>query len=340
MVIIMLIFIGYWFDWTGFNGYDKVTTAHTISGPNAGTAFKTEEYQPGKTLWDWLQLLIIPAVLAVAALLFNHSTTRTEQKIALDRQRGDLLQIYLDRMSDLLLKEGLGSPGVKPEVRNMAKVRTITILFQLDVRRIGYVFSFLRQSGLMDSKSNDSIVSLIGADLNNINFSQASLNQSNFSGADLTGADFSQASLILANLSNAYLSKAYLSNADLGYTNLREVNFSRANLSRANLKCTNLDGALLSEANLSYTNLSQANLNGAILFQANLAGADLTGAHLRGAELSEANFTRAILTGAELSESDLDGVDLTGAIGINIEKLEKQVMSLKGATMPNGSKHL
>jgi|GEM_PF-5686617 len=34
----------------------------------------------GKTLWDWLQLLIIPLVLAVAALLFNLATTRTEHK--------------------------------------------------------------------------------------------------------------------------------------------------------------------------------------------------------------------------------------------------------------------
>lgn len=56
-----------------------------------------------KTLWDWLQLLIIPLVLAVAALLFNLATTRTEQKIASDKQREDHLQIYLDCISELLL---------------------------------------------------------------------------------------------------------------------------------------------------------------------------------------------------------------------------------------------
>src|SRR5205809_1440020 len=78
VVVIALIIAGYWFDWTGFNGYNKVTTAHTISGTNAATVTKTEEYQPGKALWDWLQLLIIPLVLAVAALLFNLATTRTE----------------------------------------------------------------------------------------------------------------------------------------------------------------------------------------------------------------------------------------------------------------------
>src|SRR5689334_18290705 len=53
-----------------------------------------------KTLWDWLQLLIVPLALAVVALVFQLANTRTEQKIALDNQREDLLQAYLDRMSD------------------------------------------------------------------------------------------------------------------------------------------------------------------------------------------------------------------------------------------------
>src|SRR6266566_3236374 len=153
VVVIVLIIAGYWFDWTGFNGYNKVTIAHTISGTNAGTVTKTEEYQPGKALWDWLQLLFIPLVLAVAALLFNRATTRTEQKIALDKQREDLLQSYLDRMSELLLEKSLAT-SPSDEVRNVARVRTTTILFQLDARRIGYVFAFLREAGLMSTKSN------------------------------------------------------------------------------------------------------------------------------------------------------------------------------------------
>src|SRR2546429_6278993 len=57
----------------------------------------------GKTLWDWLQLLIIPAVLAVGGYAFTYTTSRNEQKNALDSQRETLLQAYLDRMSELLL---------------------------------------------------------------------------------------------------------------------------------------------------------------------------------------------------------------------------------------------
>src|SRR3989442_1618210 len=89
VVVIVLIVAGYKIDWTGFNGYNKVTTAHITQGQNAGTVTRTEEYQPGKALWDWLQLLIIPFALAGAALLFNFATTRTEQKIARERYEND-----------------------------------------------------------------------------------------------------------------------------------------------------------------------------------------------------------------------------------------------------------
>ncbi len=115
-----------------------------------------------KTVWDWLQLLIVPLVLALIALVFQLANSRTErqlakqryeqdQQIALDKQREDLLQTYLDRMSELLLKEGLRSSAVDAEVRNVARVRTITLLFQLDARRIGLVFAFLREAGLMST---------------------------------------------------------------------------------------------------------------------------------------------------------------------------------------------
>jgi uncharacterized protein YjbI with pentapeptide repeats len=250
-IIVALIIMGYRLDWTGFGGYHKVTTTSTISG----TSTRTEEYQPGKALWDWLQLLIIPWVLAVGALLFNLATTRTEQKIASNKQREDLLQAYLDRMSDLLLKEHLRSSAVDAEVRNVAHVRTITILFQLDARRIGYVFAFLREAGLMSTTSNDNVVSLSQADFGTVNWSKADLSKARLSGADLSKADLSKADLSKAIIVEADLSKATLSEADL----------SRADLSRADLSGQDLSNKDLSGATLSGAYLNEATLSGAIL---------------------------------------------------------------------------
>src|SRR5215470_18206464 len=82
VVAIALIIAGYWFDWTGFNGYYQVTTAHTISGPSAGTVVRTEVSQPGKTLWDWLQLVIIPLVLTFGIWWLTRLQQQRDQQLA------------------------------------------------------------------------------------------------------------------------------------------------------------------------------------------------------------------------------------------------------------------
>ena len=234
VVVIVLIIIGYWFDWTGFNGYNQVTIIRTISGINTGTVTRTEEFQPGKVLWDWLQLLIIPVALAVGALLFNFANTRTEQniaaqrykqdqliaaqryeqdkqiaekryeqdqKLALDKQREDLLHIYLDRMSELLLDKQLRTSEPDAQVRNVARVRTITVLFQLDARRIEYVLAFLRDSHLISIDLDKSIVNLSQADFRTINFGGINLSELNLSGTDLSKANLRETNLESADLS-------------------------------------------------------------------------------------------------------------------------------------------
>ena len=189
VILVFLLTVGL-MNGTGFGAYSTVTITSTAHGVT-----KLINYQGGKTLWDWLQLLIVPLALALIAFLFNRTTTHAEQaiaaqrytqdqeiaaqrytqdqQIAVDKQREDLLQTYLDRMSALLLEKELGSSPTDA-VKNVARVRTITILFQLDARRIGYVFAFLREAGLM-SNTSESIVSLKDADLSNINFNQASI---------------------------------------------------------------------------------------------------------------------------------------------------------------------
>src|SRR5256886_15631702 len=91
----------------------------------------------GKTLWDWLQLLIIPAVLAVGGYAFTYTTSRndraatekrtqaereaaerhaqTERDIALDNQREAALKEYFEKMSELLLHGNLrySDPGAE-----------------------------------------------------------------------------------------------------------------------------------------------------------------------------------------------------------------------------------
>src|SRR6266702_7643458 len=264
VVVIVIIFIGYQFDWTGFNGYNKVTITHIISGTNAGTVTKTEEYHPGKSIWDWLQLLgvlAIPVVVGFGAVWFTTRQSKVADAENKDNQRETALQAYIDKMSELLLHENLRNSQPEAEERTIARVRTITILFQLDARRIGYVFAFLRETGLMSNKPNESIVILKDADLKQINLCQANLTEANLSGANLAGANLTEADLSGANLAGAILVEADLSEAILWGANLWHANLRRAILVGADLLKADLSGA-----NLSQTNLSEAkSLKGAIM---------------------------------------------------------------------------
>src|SRR5260370_36550438 len=99
-----------------------------------------------KTLWDWLQLLIIPLALAIIAILFNRSERKNEQRIASDNQQEAALQEYIKEMSELLLHGKLRESQPGDEVRTIARVRTLTILPRLDKGRKNSVLQFLYES--------------------------------------------------------------------------------------------------------------------------------------------------------------------------------------------------
>ena len=249
-----LIFAGYWFDWnwTGFN---------------ASVGPRVQQYQPEKTLWDWLQLLIIPAGLTLFAFWYNRKQQQaTEQRAqiesdrALEFQRQTTLQTYIDRMSELLLEKDMDTIKQDTKLLAVMRARTLTALVVLDASRKTSVFEFLYSTGLIH------VVYLAEAD-----FSGASMN-----GANLREIKFRKVNLSGANLRSITLAKADLMNADL----------SGANLSRSDLFETELTGA----------NLSGADLSDAILDRANLNGADLRGATYTNEQLGKVAYREKLKT--------------------------------------------
>jgi uncharacterized protein YjbI with pentapeptide repeats len=216
-------------------------------------------YQPAKTVWDWLQLLVVPLVLAGAALWFNARQSRTEQQINLkqnalerelaqDQQRETALQSYLDRMAEMLLKEHLRTSQEGDEVRQIARVRTLTILRALDARRNAIVLRFLQEAGLREEEqpivdlrhSALREVAFQGASLMSLNFKEFNLREANLSGAILHGAVLSGADMHQADLSGAILRDAVLSKANLSGANLSDADLSGANLSDATITAEQL----------------------------------------------------------------------------------------------------
>ena len=338
-IAIILIVVEITFYGTGFNGYTIITTSKTTSGAVSPPITTTTVYQPGKTLWDWLQLLFIPVVLAVAGFWFNHrerkaaelrvenerkaaelrteaerkieeQRTKTERDIAEDNQREAALQSYINEMSELLLEKKLRESTVTDEVRIIARVRTLTVLPRLDGKRKRNLLLFLLDAGLIDRKSQ--IIDVSDADL---------------SKADLSESRLWRDKWIIDSLNNS--KSITTANADLSGVNLRNANLNGADLSDIKLGVEiELEYHMLAStgaiiADLSEAKLIKANLSRAVLIGVNLHGADLSEANLDGAKLQYANLSEANMHGADLSidtfiQSSDEPEDIITWIGANL----------------------
>jgi hypothetical protein len=198
-------------------------------------------YAYGITLWDWLKLLIIPAVIAGGGIWFNQQQRERELEVAAQRAQDDTLQAYLDQMGQLMLLEEGDPVATKPkplrksavgdEVRVLARARTLTVLRRLGPERKRSVLDFLYEANLIQHQH---IIVLGSPDIE-------------YSAADLSGADLRGAVLRSANLSGQ-TSGANLSGADLRGADLSQATLSHATLKDADLRGADLRGASLEDA--------------------------------------------------------------------------------------------
>ena len=257
-----------------------------------------------KTLWDWMELLIVPAALAIAALVFTKRQTETElllaerravtdRQLAADRTQEEALHAFLDRITQLILEHKLGRTKPDSSLQAIAEARTLTTLRRLSPERQGLAIRFLSASHLLTVPQGgaEGIIRLVGSDL---------------SGITLQGA--------------------WLLGADLGETVLRG----------AELQQTVLKGAMLFGADLSLADLRRAVLQNARLDTAKLVDANLEGAFLQGANVALADFTRANVAGADFTNANMLGTNFTGS-NITREQLNAAA-DIRGVTMPDGSK--
>jgi uncharacterized protein YjbI with pentapeptide repeats len=192
-------------------------------------------YPYGITLWDWANLLIVPAVIAAGGAWFNQQQRKREMALAEQRAQDEALQAYLDQMSTLVLEKDLHNPDPddvfkigavnlnKAEI--LARARTVTVLRSLDPNRKAQVLQFLVEAALVQNlpERGRPVIRLVGADLQEAPLGSYDLHVINLDGADLSNAD----------LHNANLSNATLAWADLKGTDLNLANLSGANLSEA-----------------------------------------------------------------------------------------------------------
>jgi uncharacterized protein YjbI with pentapeptide repeats len=284
----------------------------------------------GKTLWDWLQLLIVPLALAVIGFVFSiqqdnrqhaieakraqqaqqleDQRAQAEQEIQAKRTEQATLQTYLNQLGTLLLDRNLREADENSDVRRLARGRTLVVFDAISAFRQVRALRFLYEADLIQAMPDEQPV--------------ISLDNTSLPDIELPGRAFLRG----AHLQQANLSGANLRHADLRYTYLPRAELQHTDLEGADLEGADLEGAFLNSANLSEANLVDADLSRAEKNQSE-----------RGANLSNANLSGTNLKGANLSSAYLSGTNLKGA-NVTDEQLA-ECESLEGATMPNGQKY-
>jgi uncharacterized protein YjbI with pentapeptide repeats len=246
---------GLWPDWSGLGDYISAPVSIPID-PSGREEFIVE-FQRSKTLWDWMDLLLFPAILSVGAIwLQRWSRLSSEQRARQEREltreveaarfRESALQTYFDRMTSLLLEKELQKKSAK-DARALARARTLSLLQQLekDGIRKGALILFLYETDLVSG--DVPLISLSGADLSGVELRGADLSNINLDGASMEGGQFQGAHLENAFLMNSYLAKANLAGAYLARSRLEHAYLLEADLSGADMHGASLKDALVSE---------------------------------------------------------------------------------------------
>ncbi|CCI22031.1 membrane hypothetical protein [Microcystis aeruginosa PCC 9809] len=203
--------------------------------------FKWSGFQK-KSFWDWLQLLIVPLMLALGAFYLNSAADFRDYQIAQERKQQEILTDYFSKMQDLIVetKKIKETSGYKeshpkdqevmllPEFSSTAQALTLSVLEQLDGKRKGKVITYLAESQLItitvdnNKPSTQPEIKLDGANLDDIelgnNGPRNSLNENEMTIIDqiqIKNANMKRANLSGLRSRHSELRGSYLENASL-----------------------------------------------------------------------------------------------------------------------------
>lgn len=316
-----------------------------------------------KTLWDWMELLIIPTALAIGLWWLSSSEKKRDEykvqqhrqlelQIALEDQNQEALNQYLNEMTSLILDGELKSRSEEYDVVALIVAKTHAALRMLDPVRKAILVQFLYDAELIsmdeDSGRTHPILNLENADLNGMVLTDANLSKIVLYRAHLRNADLQRVGLYQAQLWGSDLTSANLYQTELIETNLvssriHSANLTYINASELNLAMSDASGADFSHSILIEAKFKQANLKGTKFVSSNVCGANFSEADLSEADLTECNFaTWGDLKPAKLDKTDLTGSNLTGAdlsgIDLRTTIVSKRQLSLAksidGAKLP------
>ncbi|MEM1279292.1 MAG: pentapeptide repeat-containing protein [Cyanobacteria bacterium P01_H01_bin.152] len=245
-------------SWSGFGPREAVSTT-TYDRDSEGNTSKTTTItqEPGKLLWEWFELLLVPLILVGVGYFLQ----RTQLKSSLRDKQEEALQDFFDRISSLLVEKQLLSLapkiiendtyGIEYEAKQdelfrrqndldvslkIIQARTLSILrkFKDNPELKESVLLFLIETGILGELK----ISLREAELSRTNLSNLDLSGIDFERANFAGSVFSK-----TNFKGANLSSANFSNSEFYRTNFEGVNLSGSRFHRSNFFVTEFKDA-------------------------------------------------------------------------------------------------
>jgi len=228
--------------------------------------FKWSGFQK-KSFWDWLQLLIVPLMLALGAFYLNSAADFRDYQIAQERKQQEILTDYFSKMQGLIVetKKSKQTPGSKEsnseerlltEFRPTAQALTLSVLEQLDGERKGKVITYLAESQLITVDNNKPYpqpeINLYGANLKGMVLND--VDQVETVDKKPLGVVIDKADITNSNIKNVKLFEG---------SQLRESDFSEANLTDVYFTGADMQGAKFIKSQMTNVDLSNTNLTSA-----------------------------------------------------------------------------
>lgn len=267
-----------------------------------------------KEMWDWMELLLVPAALVIVAVVFDYVNRRSDLSERSRRHASEqrtehqrTVEAFLEYVSYQVLTAP--QPDYAEAQRVVLRTYILEALDSLstDGQKQSKAVSFLHElelllrkekrhrpleiepllvgatlidfnGSLINPRRDDKYKALAPPQLSEIDFSQCVMLDCRLNGADLRGACFNGADLSGAQLCDALLNDASLRSAQLGNATLAGADVTGAQFASSYLQGTRLIGI----------KGNPATFDGCTLLRADLSGADLRNASFEHASLHEA----------------------------------------------------
>jgi uncharacterized protein YjbI with pentapeptide repeats len=314
-VVVVVLLGGYrWgWDWVGIGPYNQ-QYLHT---------------KYGKTVWDWLQLLIVPGVVVIGGAVLNRLLERRRAQIEDDRQQEAAIEAYMDRMSDLLLTHNLWGSKSESEGREVARGRTMNTLRRVNAERQGHVIQFLADGGLLNASSlasnqpKEPVIDLRYINLRGIQLRNVIMTNVQLDAIAMNEARLNPCFMISCKLHNVQMERANLSGGSFVVTE-----FLGCDLKRVRMNNAQLSHAIFSK--IGHLDETASDLAGADLSRSNLTRSDLIGVNLTGARLRGAILEGTNLALAQVSKRQLRSAKSLGPLLRSLREQEQLDMAVSG----------